>query len=178
VALAIARPAGSPRARPRGLSVRGRITTSTARILHLDGKAIHNADPAPARLKEDCELVEAAPSVDTPAPLQKPKVQKALMLVNFQTPSQRLIDQIAVPQDSNEEAAVAAHLPKMNLAGVLVIGDAAHTVKAIGQLITQEQGGDFLFFLKGNQPTAFAKAQQLLMGAHLLRPGRSTRATE
>ena len=134
------------------------------RVLHLDGKVIRNADPAAARLQEDPALVKAVASVDTPAELQKPKAEKALMLVNFQTPSQRLIDQIAVPRDTNEEAAVAAHLPKMDLAGVLVIGDAAHTVKATCRLITQEKGGDFLFFLKGNQPTALAKAQQLLPG--------------
>lgn len=133
-------------------------------VLHMDGKVIRNADPAPARLKEDPALVEAAASVDTPAEEQKPKAEKALTLVNFQTPSQRLVDQLAVPQDTNEEAAVAAHLPKMDLTGVLVIGDAAHTVKANGQLITQQKGGDYLFFLKKNQPKAFAKAQQLLLG--------------
>ena len=123
-----------------------------------------NADPAPARLEEDPALVEAAASVDTPAEEQKPKAEKALTLVNFQTPSQRLVDQVAVPPDTNEEAAVAAHLPKMDLTGVLVIGDAAHTVKANGQWITQQKGGDYLFFLQKNQPKAFAKAQQLLLG--------------
>jgi hypothetical protein len=39
--------------------------------------------------------------VDTPPELQKPKAEQALTLVNFQTPEQRLIDQIAVPQDTN-----------------------------------------------------------------------------
>ena len=43
------------------------------KILHMKGKVIRNADPAPARLKEDPVLVEAAASVDTPAELQKPK---------------------------------------------------------------------------------------------------------
>ncbi len=133
-------------------------------ILHMDGKVVRNADPAPARLKEDPALVEAAASVDTPVEEQKPKAEKALTLVNFQTPNQRLVDQIAVPQDTNEEAAVAAHLSKMDLAGVLVIGDAAHTVKANAQVITQKKGGDYLFFLKKNQPKALAKAQQLLLG--------------
>ncbi len=103
--------------------------------------------------------------MDTPSELQKPKAEKALILVNFQTPQQRLIDQIAVPQDTNEEAAVANHLAKMDLLGVLVIGDAAHTVKANCRQITQKYGGDYLFFLKGNQPLALAKAQQLLTGA-------------
>jgi Domain of unknown function (DUF4338)/DDE_Tnp_1-associated len=134
------------------------------KVLHMDGKVVRNADPAPARLKEDPALVEAVASIDTPVEEQKPKAEKALMLVNFQTPNQRLVDQIAVPQDTNEEAAVAAHLPKMDLAGVLVIGDAAHTVKANAQVITQKKGGDYLFFLKKNQPKALAKAQQLLPG--------------
>jgi len=133
-------------------------------VLHLDGKVLKNADPAPARLSEDPALAQAAATVDTPVDLQKPKAEKALTLVNFQTPEQRLIDQIAVPQDTNEEAAVAAHLPKMDLAGVLVIGDAAHTTKANARLLTQEKGADYLFFLKGNQPHAHAKAKQLLAG--------------
>jgi len=93
-----------------------------------------------------------------------PGIQWTPAWVNFQTPEQRLIDQIAVSQDTNEEAAVAAHLSKMDLAGVLIIADATHTVKANCRLITQMKGGDYLFFLKGNQPLALAKAQQLLPG--------------
>ncbi len=133
-------------------------------VLHLDGKTLKNADPAPPRLAKDPGLVEAAAALDTPEAQQKPKAEKALVLVNFQTPTQRLIDQIAVPQDTNEEAAVAAHLPKMDLAGVIVIADAAHTTKANCRLLTQEKGAEYIFFLKGNQPTALAKAQQLLPG--------------
>jgi hypothetical protein len=69
-------------------------------------------------------LAQAARTVDTPPELQKPKAEQTLTRVNFQTPEQRLIDQIAVPQDTNEEAAVAAHLSQMELAGVLIIADA------------------------------------------------------
>jgi hypothetical protein len=134
------------------------------RVLHLDGKVLRNADPAPARLAQDPALAEAAAALDTPADQQKPRAEKALTLVNFQTPGQRLIDQIAVPRDTNEEAAVAAHLPQMELSGVLVIADAAHTTKANCRQLTQEQGADYLFFLKGNQPHAHAKAQALLAG--------------
>ena len=133
-------------------------------VLPLDGKVLRNADPAPARLAEEPALAEAAAALDTPVDQQKPKAEKALTLVNFQTPQQRLIDQIAVPRDTNEEAAVAAHLPKMDLTGVVVIADAAHTVKANCRHLTQEQGAEYLFFLKGNQPQAFAKAKQLLAG--------------
>lgn len=133
-------------------------------VLHLDGKVLRNADPAPARLPDDPRLAAAAEALDTPEELRKPKAENALTLVNFQTPDQRLIDQIAVPRDTNEEAAVAAHLPKMDLAGVVVIADAAHTVKANCRHLTQEQGAEYILFLKGNQPHAFAKAQQLFPG--------------
>jgi hypothetical protein len=133
-------------------------------VLHVDGKAVRNADPAPPRLAEEPLLAKAAAALDTPQAEQKPKAEKALTLVNFQTPKQRLIDQIAVPQDTNEEAAVAAHLAKMDLTGVLLITDAAHTVKANCHHLTQQQGAEYLFSLKGNQPRAYAKAQQLLAG--------------
>jgi hypothetical protein len=141
------------------------LDPAPVRVLHLDGKVLKNAEAAPAALAQDPELVAAAATVDTPIDLQKPKAEKALTLVNFQTPHQRLIDQIAVPRDTNEEAAVAAHLPHMDLTGVTVIADAAHTVKANCRHLTQGQGADYLFFLKGNQPQAFTKAQQVLAGS-------------
>lgn len=134
-------------------------------VLHLDGKVLRHTEPAPARLAADPALATAAAALDTPPAEQKPHADQALTLVNFQTPDQRLVDQIVVPRDTNEEAAVAAHLPTMDLRGVLVIGDAAHTTKANCYHLTQEQGADYLFFLKGNQPHAHAKAQQLLAGA-------------
>lgn len=142
-----------------------RLDPEPVTVLHLDGKVLKNADPAPAALEHQRALAQAAAALDTPAELQKPKAEKGLTLVNFQTPQQRLLDQIAVPRDTNEEAAVAAHLPQMDLTGVTVIADAAHTVKANCRQLTQQQGADYLFFLKGNQPHAYAKAQQLLAGA-------------
>lgn len=140
------------------------LDPSPVSVIHLDGKVVRNADPAPPRLAQEPALAKAAATLDTPLEQQKPKAEKALTLVNFQTPQQRLIDQIAVPQDTNEEAAVAAHLPKMDLAGVLLVADAAHTVKANCHHLTHQQGADYLFSLKGNQPHACAKAQQLLGG--------------
>jgi hypothetical protein len=140
------------------------LDRTPTRVLHMDGKVLRNAQPAPPRLPADKALASAAAALDTPAELQKPKAEKALTLVNFMTPEQRLVDQIVVPRDTNEEAAVAAHLPRMDLAGVVVIGDAAHTVKANCRHLTQEQGAEYLFFLKGNQPNALAKAKSLLTG--------------
>jgi hypothetical protein len=134
-------------------------------VLHMDGKVVKNAQPAPPR--SPAELAESAaqePS-EIPPELQKPKADKALMLVNFHTTDQRLVDQIAVPRDTNEEGAVAAHLPHMDLAGLCLTGDAAHLVKANCRQLTQCNGADFFLFLKGNQPSALAKAEQLLPGA-------------
>jgi hypothetical protein len=105
------------------------------------------------------------PPCEIPVELQKPKADKALTLIDFQTSKQRLVDQLAVPQDTNEEATLAAHLPKMDLAGVCLTADAAHTTKANCRQITQGNGGDYFLSLKANQPLALAKAEQLLPGA-------------
>jgi hypothetical protein len=83
----------------------------------------------------------------------------------FQTTQQRLIDQVAVPRDTNDEAAVAAHLPQIDLAGVCVTADAAHITNANCRQLIQGNGAEFFLFLKGNQPLALAKAEQLLPGA-------------
>ena len=134
-------------------------------VVHVDGKVVKNAQPAPARCAAQQAEAAAAEPCEIPAELQKPKADKALMLVNFQTTEQRLVDQVAVPRDTNEESAVAAHLPKMDLAGVCLTADAAHTIKANCRQLTQGNGAEFFLFLKANQPTALAKAEQLLPGA-------------
>ena len=133
-----------------------------AQVIHADGKVIKNAQPAPAH--PAALAAQAVEPCEIPEPLQKSKADKALTLVNFQTTHQRLLDQIAVPQDTNEEAALAAHLPKMDLAGVCLTTDAAHLTKANCRQLTQKNGADFFIFLKKNQPTALAKAEQLLPG--------------
>ena len=133
------------------------------KVVHFDGKVLKNARPAPARAK--ASKSPASEPSEIPLEMQKPKADKALTLVNFMTSDQRLIDQIAVPQDTNEEAAVAAHLPRMDLAGVCASADAAHNTKGNCRQLTQNNGADYLFFLKANQPLALAKAEQLLPGA-------------
>jgi len=133
-------------------------------VVHVDGKVVKNAQPAPARSVPQPAEVAVAQPCEIPAALQKPKADKALTLVNFQTTEQRLVDQVAVARDTNEEAAVAAHLPKMDLAGVCLTADAAHTIKANCRQLTQGNGAEFFLFLKANQPTALAKAEQLLPG--------------
>lgn len=143
-------------------------------LIHLDGKVVKNAEPAPAQINESKagEVIPAAdpsqPSppeiAEIPLEMQKPKADKALTLVNFITPNQRLIDQVAVPQNTNEEAAVAVHWPKIPLAGVCITADAAHTIKANCRRLTQECEADYFFILKGNQPHSLAKAEQAFSG--------------
>jgi len=133
-------------------------------VVHVDGKVVKNAQPAPPRGPAQQVAGSAAEPCEIPPELQKPKADKALTLVNFQTTDQRLVDQVAVPQDTNEEATVAAHLPKMDLTGVCLTADAAHTIKANCRQLTQGNGAEFFLFLKANQPSAFTKAQQLLPG--------------
>ncbi|MCW5551507.1 MAG: DUF4338 domain-containing protein [Verrucomicrobiae bacterium] len=128
-------------------------------VLHLDGKVVKNAQPAPA-----CVRAESTPN-EIPVERQKPKADQALTLVNLITDQQRLVDQVAVPQNTNEEAAVATHLPNMDLTGVCLTFDAAHTVKANARQLTQANGADYVAILKANQPHALAQAQQLLAGA-------------
>lgn len=137
---------------------------SVLRVVHGDGKVVKNAQPAPPRSPTQQAEAAAAEPCEIPPELQKPKAEKALTLVNFQTTDQRLVDQVAVPRDTNEEAAVAAYLPKMDLTGVCLTTDAAHTIKANCRQLTQGNGAEFFLFLKANQPLAFAKAQQLLPG--------------
>jgi hypothetical protein len=142
----------------------GQEDSAPLKVIHADGKVVKNAEPAPARSDPDTLATQPVEPCEIPQELQKPKADKALTLVNFQTTGQRLVDQIAVPRDTNEEAAVAAHLPKMDLAGVCLTTDAAHLTKANCRQLTQSNGAEFFLFLKGNQPTALAKAQQLLPG--------------
>ena len=106
--------------------------------LHWDGKVLKNA-----RVSDD----------DTP-----------LTLVNVMTPDQRLVEQIQVPVGTNEQAAMSQRLPDLNLAGLLVTADAAHTTQANCFQLTNGNRTDYFLFLKGNQPNAKAKAEQLLPG--------------
>lgn len=135
------------------------------KVLHADGKVVKNAQPAPPRCQAQQLACVSQEPCEIPPQLQKPKADKALTLVNFQTTDQRLVDQVAVPRDTNEEAALAAHLPEMDLTGVCLTADAAHLTKANCRQLTQGNGADFFIFLKGNQPSALAKAEQLLPGA-------------
>jgi hypothetical protein len=130
--------------------------------VHFDGKVLKGTHPAPAA---DPKTHEAHAPAEIDPQAQKPKANQALTLVNFLTDEQQLLQHLAVPRNTNEEAAVAAALGGMDLAGYRVTFDAAHLVKATLRQLTFGNGADYAGRIKANQPTALAKAQQLLPGA-------------
>ena len=129
--------------------------------IHFDGKVLKWAEPAPAA---DPKIVEAHSPAEIDPAQQKPKANQSLVLVNFLTDDQQLVGQVAVPCNTNEEAAVAASLGSMDLIGLRMSFDAAHMVKANLRQLTFYNGADYVGRLKLNQPNARAKAQQLLPG--------------
>ena len=129
--------------------------------VHFDGKVLKGTRPAPAA---DPKTHEAHAPAEIDPQAQKPKANQALTLVNFLTDQQQLLQQVAVPRNTNEEAAVAAALGAMDLTGYRVTFDAAHMVKANLRQLTFCNGADYAGRIKANQPTALAKAQQLLPG--------------
>lgn len=129
--------------------------------VHFDGKVLKGAEPAPAG---DAKALAAHAPAEVEPSQQKPHANQSLALVNFLTPDQKLIDQVAVPSNTNEEAAVAAALGSMDLKGLRVGFDAAHMVKGTLRQLTFFNGADYAGRLKANQPNALAKARRLLPG--------------
>ena len=148
-------------------------------VVHVDGKVVKNAQPAPARSPaQQAEAASVEPS-EIPAELQKPKADKALMLVNFQTTEQRLVDQVAVPRDTNEEAAVAAHLPTDGFGGGLFNRRCRSHHQSQLPPVDPGQRRGVLAVLKG-QP-AFGAGQSRATAARRpspLRPARWTKTTD
>jgi hypothetical protein len=62
---------------------------------------------------------------------------------------------------SNEIPAAQALLRRTDLEGSLVTADALHTQTETARIIVQDQGADFLFTAKGNQPGVAENVQQL-----------------
>jgi len=71
-----------------------------------------------------------------------------------------VLGQVAVAAKSNEIPAVRTLLASFDLAGVVVTVDAMHTQHDTARLIT-DAGGDYVFTVKGNQPTLHAACKSL-----------------
>jgi hypothetical protein len=66
-----------------------------------------------------------------------------------------------VAEGSNEIPAAQQLLRRTELEGSLVTADALHTQAETARIVVQEQGGDFLFTVKGNQPGVADNVPQL-----------------
>lgn len=88
--------------------------------------------------------------------------QSPLHLVSAWACEQRLVlGQVAVDGKSNEIKAVPQLLNMLSLSGTIVTGDAMNCQRQIAEQI-QEQGGDYVLALKGNQGTLHADVKQFL----------------
>jgi len=91
---------------------------------------------------------------------------RALHLVAAVSPySWRLCAQRPVDEKTNEITALRPMLEPLALDGVVVTADAMQTQQKAAHFVVQEKGGDYLFTLKGNQPTVQEKAAALLSSA-------------
>jgi len=68
----------------------------------------------------------------------------------------------AVADKSNEIPAGQTLLGRLELDGTIALMDALHTQVQTARTIVQEGGGDYVFFVKGNQPNLLQQAQHFL----------------
>lgn len=76
--------------------------------------------------------------------------------------SQRWLDLERVPDKTNEIPAAQTLIQRLELDARIAVLDALHTQSQTARAIVQEQGGDYVLCLKGNQPGLQRQAQTLL----------------
>jgi predicted transposase YbfD/YdcC len=97
-------------------------------------------------LIHDGKVVRGAATATTAAP----------QLLSFSTAqSQETLLQVRIDEKTNEIPVAQALLPCLPVAGRVILADALHTQRALAETI-QRLGGDYVFLVKGNQPTLYA----------------------
>jgi len=76
--------------------------------------------------------------------------------------SQRWLDVERVPAKTNEIPAAQTLIGRLELDEMIAVLDALHTQTETARAIVQEQGGDYVLCIKGNQPGLQRQAQTLL----------------
>lgn len=76
--------------------------------------------------------------------------------------SQRWLDLERVPDKTNEIPAAQTLIGRLELDEMIAVLDALHTQTQTARAIVQEQGGDYVLCLKGNQPGLQRQARTLL----------------
>jgi len=82
-------------------------------------------------------------------------------MVNATNGQGQYLGGLITPAKSNEIPAARQLLGRLDLAGKIVLSDAAHTQVETSQQILFEQGGDYLMTVKGNQKTLHTTLQNL-----------------
>ena len=82
-------------------------------------------------------------------------------IVNAVNSAGRFLGSVMTDSKSNEIPAGRQLLRQQNLLGKVVLADALHTQDETAQQILHQQGGDFLFTVKGNQLTVQATLESL-----------------
>ena len=81
------------------------------------------------------------------------------MLHAFSTKLQAVVGSLRVPPDSGECIEAVELIKSLPLAGAVVTGDAAFTLKTIAEAV-RDRGGDYFLFVKGNQPELQAELER------------------
>ncbi len=82
-------------------------------------------------------------------------------MVNATTGGGQFLGGVITDSKSNEIPAARQLLSRLDLAGKIVLSDAAHTQVETGQQVLFEQGGDYLMTVKANQKTLQQTLQDL-----------------
>ena len=87
-----------------------------------------------------------------------------------------VLAQLAVDEKANEIVVVPALLAQLDVTGMIVTGDAMQTQRALSMQVV-DAGGDYLWFVKENQPSLHADIERLF-APEVLGPGCSAVPTD
>ena len=114
------------------------------------------------RMKNEKELIITIDGKTLRGTIPRGQTRGAHLLTVY-VPEQGLaLVQAQVDQKENEIVVAPQVLKQVNLHGAIVIGDAMHTQRETSRQIV-EAGGDYLWFVKGNQPRTEWAIQKLFV---------------
>lgn len=171
--------AGCPRGQKDLKSFAGRLSSAQRRALGVrytaDGKCPAPSQPTFSRMfkhvaKKEIEAVLLAhqrqvrgePNPDDIVVLdgKEPKHSGGQNVVTaISAPGLFYLGSVVVPEKTNEIPAVRELLGRIDVQGKLVSIDALHTQTETARAIVLEHGGDYLFTVKGNQPSVQTAVQ-------------------
>ena len=93
------------------------------------------------------------------------------LLAAYQADDGRVLAQVAVGAKTNEITAAPALLKQLDLRGRVITGDAMHTQRQLSSQVV-EDGGDYFWWVKENQPTLLSDLE-LLFGEEYVSAGWS-----